>query len=82
MEELVKVVIYAPVDHADDVRRVLGEKGPEKSATTISVHSVNAGSGDSGQERGVIHSVVNRGRSRVWRRKGSKQSAPERLQGM
>lgn len=30
MEELVKVVIYAPVDHADDVRRVLGEKGAGK----------------------------------------------------
>jgi len=27
MEELVKIVIYAPVDHADDVRRVFGENG-------------------------------------------------------
>ena len=30
MEELVKIAIYAPVDHADEVRRVLGEKGAGK----------------------------------------------------
>jgi len=30
MEELVKIAIYVPVDHADEVRRVLGEKGAGK----------------------------------------------------
>ena len=30
MEELVKIVIFVPVDHADAVRSVLGEKGAGK----------------------------------------------------
>ena len=66
MEELVKIVIYTPVDHADDVRRVLGENRAGKignydscsfSARGIGRFRPGEGSDPFSGERGKIESV-------------------------